>query len=424
MSSGPARAPIYASRFNCTIISSAPGLVVLLLLLVLSLAACAAPVGAPQAGAASTPGPEMQPPPMGTSQTVALVRGTSLLLGDSANPETIEEVTRCERQHCRLLHLTWSPAGDELLFLDADYATGRVMVAGSSGEPRTLADGVNPTFAPAWSPDGTQVAFVIDTHEIMPGAGNPGNEERVEVWVVDAAGGTPEKRGDIGFGTGCGGMLAFDQQLYEAEGFGYTGTRLAWSASDILLYTRNCGGAGIGRFDMASGEMIEPFSPTTLRGAILDDTGARWAGVDDSVIVTGDPTTTEYEVIWTSEPVNAVTFGREPGTFYYVTRRPRDESRQHFESALWRYDAGTDQHEELWRAGDFGFARVTEDAAGDLLFVAIEHDSRGAFEAMTSGASGKEVNALMPHKRVMRLSPAGTVALFASDAGLVAVGVE
>jgi dipeptidyl aminopeptidase/acylaminoacyl peptidase len=88
----------------------------------------------------------------------------------------------------------WSPDGKWLAFAanrlpDSDYhpvSSDVWILPAAGGEPRNLTPQPGPAFSPAWSPDGSRIAFLGHTDdEDAWGARN------IHVWTVPAQGGTP-----------------------------------------------------------------------------------------------------------------------------------------------------------------------------------------------------------------------------------------
>ncbi len=383
----------------------------ILFLLLAAVAACTNAQPSTEAAPVSEAGP---------ARPILVAQEQAILLGETSSPETLAELARCERQECFVRQPKWSPDGTQVLYLDSSFTpfTADIMVAGRDGSTRTLASGAHPFFEAAWSPDGLQVAFIVETQDFM---GSVGNEARYEVWSVGAAGGEPAKRGDVGFGTGCGGMTSLSERLYEAEGFLYSALNLAWGEDNVLLYTLNCGGAGVGRFSMETGEMLEHYAPTSLRDFTFDAATDRWAGIGENVIVVGDPGSPDYDVIEIAAHPSSAYFGSE-GTLYYVTRQANEGALDTFVSTLWRYDEASGEHTQLWQSPDFAFANVQDDGAGNLFFTRVENDVNRAFEQLMNGATEAELAAIAPKKQVLRLSASGgEPTVFMEDAGSAAI---
>ncbi len=81
-----------------------------------------------------------------------------------------------------------SPDGERIAFRSSRDGGG-IFVMGLTGEnPRRVAPGVSAAFNPAWSPDGTEIAYATENVQL-----NPLNWERKsELWVVNAS--TDERR--------------------------------------------------------------------------------------------------------------------------------------------------------------------------------------------------------------------------------------
>jgi dipeptidyl aminopeptidase/acylaminoacyl peptidase len=99
----------------------------------------------------------------------------------------------------------------------------------ATGEPRRLTSGASHDTSPAWSPDGSRIAFVSNRHT------DADLTWRTDVYVVDAAGGAPVRI------TGGRGDRAFGQPSWSPDGavIAATGHRMpigAASRSDLWLF--------------------------------------------------------------------------------------------------------------------------------------------------------------------------------------------
>ncbi len=95
----------------------------------------------------------------------------------------------------------WSPDGKKLAFASARHATrdrdnaSDIWVLdvppaggkGAPGQPRRLTKTLGPASAPAWSPDGKQIAYLGHTHR------RRSSGRHNQAWLVPAAGGEPRR---------------------------------------------------------------------------------------------------------------------------------------------------------------------------------------------------------------------------------------
>jgi hypothetical protein len=137
------------------------------------------------------------------------------------------------------MHLRWSPDGSRLAFVEESTRT--LFVVANGGQPVPIASGLSTEFPPAWSVDGSQIAYVTQG---VPSA-DPG-EFIYTVMAVAATGGVSSPVGQFEFSVGCGGG-GFSPSLvnYYREA-GYNGSSLVfkWTATGFLHTTR-CDGVGL-----------------------------------------------------------------------------------------------------------------------------------------------------------------------------------
>ncbi len=136
-------------------------------------------------------------------------------------------------------HLRWSPDGSRLAFVEQNSQT--LFVVASGGQPVPIASGLAIEFPPAWSVDGSQIAYVTQG---VPSA-EPG-ELIHTVMAAAATGGVIGRVGQFQFSTGCsgGGFGPSQVNYYREAGFGGNPLVFKWTAAGILHSTR-CDGIGL-----------------------------------------------------------------------------------------------------------------------------------------------------------------------------------
>jgi hypothetical protein len=369
---------------------------------------------------------------------VAFVRDGVLYIQQDAPNGSAVAVEDCGNRTCRILYPKWSPTGSHLLYyheaLD-DTRQAEIRIADHEGQTQRVADGIASYRPPAWSPDGASVVYFVNTERFQEQA-TQGQVRILEVWTagVDAGGGIhdAQQRGEIGFGEGCGGGGRSNSALvYEEEGgfaYGYLAAIAEWTPAGILLYSNNCTSRGVGRFDMTTGQEIEPYEGE-LRSLSLDSSGARWAAIDgENRIVLGAPDTLTYRgldnVTLDGAAPELVFFGPASGRLYYTTLERTGETAELVDElsrldtafpvqpffdftqpALYAFDVGLNESSLLWQGDGYAYARLAETAGGDLLFSRVE-SNEALFEALQAGAAtANNIDELLPTADVLRLSP-------------------
>jgi len=340
-------------------------------------------------------------------------------------------VDDCLGPNCLFQYLKWSPNGRYLLYYREDNGTHEIRLADRQGIVQTVATGAANPRPAAWSPDGRQIAFLRHTDRLIE---NESDQFPLEVWsvAVSASGAISDAKivGEFNIPAGCGGGgRSPSDELYEREGgpaYGFQMGKTEWAAQNILLYTLDCGNAGIGRFDMSTGTVLEPYA-VPLRGLVLNQARDRWIAVtwDDwstgpvnTKLATGHPTSTDIEIIPTSAPVELVYVGPVSGHIYYTSRQRTggaDLSEQvdggsfnFYESALWVIRPDSSGEKLLWQAADHSFAGVTEAPDGSILFVRVENDV-ALYEAVQAATVAPEdwVDYL-PQRHIVRMPAPGS----------------
>ena len=89
-------------------------------------------------------------------------------------------------------YLTFSPDGLFISFIEVDSGQLRVLDAAAGLSPRKVAEGVDPTFPPTWSPDSQRIAYAVNTGQTAEDGA-----AIIEIYAVPAAGGEPERIGRV-----------------------------------------------------------------------------------------------------------------------------------------------------------------------------------------------------------------------------------
>ena len=269
-----------------------------------------------------------------TAGAVAFVRDGVLYMQAVAPDAGEIVVEQCSDMTCRILYPKWSPDGSRLLYyrqpLD-DTSQAEVRIATRDGQTQIVARDAAPYRPADWSPDGDRIVYLVNTERFDPSV-SQGEIRFLAVWTapVDQNGQSQDGElvGEVRFGGGCGGGgRSNSANVYEVEGgfaYGYLAAIVEWTPADILLYSNNCSSRGVGRFDMAAGQEMEPYAGD-LRSLTLDDSGTRWAAIDsENQILLGGPEQIDYRtldnVMFDDGPgPERVYIGQITGKLYYTT---------------------------------------------------------------------------------------------------------
>ncbi len=136
-------------------------------------------------------------------------------------------------------HLRWSPDGTKLAF--EDTVAGNLYVAASGSAYRLLASGVAAEYPPAWLPDSSAVAYVVNTQQP---AGGTAMTMGIQQIAIDT--GQSKAIGTFVETQGCGGGSGDPASILYAQETGLNGNplTLAWTKSG-WLYSTACTGIGL-----------------------------------------------------------------------------------------------------------------------------------------------------------------------------------
>lgn len=386
---------------------------------------------------------------------MAFVQNEALYIQDLARANQPVLIDECadEAEFCGHHFLKWSPDGQYLLYYRSEDFVGEIRLATPQGEWQTIGTESHFFHPAAWSPDGSQIAYLRDTGETIEAEMvDPTSDEvitatvpLVEVMTIDLQNGLVDEsqlNGTLALGQpGCGGGgRSPSEVLYEEEGgtsYGYIMGVLEWTAQDILLFTTNCTNVGIGRYDMAAAEQLEPFD-TPLRNLVLSPDKTVWYAVSGNTwasepgnneLVTGDPEDTAVTTIPTSNPVEMLFIGNQSGNVYVTSRVLIGEdgadntmggTYRFYETTLWQVDAESGEETAVYQAEDHAVAKVQEAPDGTLLFVRVENDIPLA-DAVKAGIPQERWPDYMPKRHIVALDEAGELLYLVPDAGGLAV---
>jgi len=136
----------------------------------------------------------------------------------------------------------WSPDGSKLAFVEQRANTLYLAVSGQ--KPIEIARGLAVLYPPAWSQDGSEIAYAVETNQQQEG-----DKVARQVQAINVASGQPGMPRVVGTfaqGVGCGGGPADPAvAAYMAEA-GYEGNAqaLVWTPQGFV-HTINCFGVGI-----------------------------------------------------------------------------------------------------------------------------------------------------------------------------------
>ncbi|MBZ0305783.1 MAG: hypothetical protein K8I82_06915, partial [Anaerolineae bacterium] len=193
-------------------------------------------------------------------------------------------------------HIVPSPNGQQVAFIQNDtelYTFSLVETRGIQRVSEQAAAG----FPPAWSPDGTQLAYLRTTEGLY------------EVVVNENV------LGSISFEAACDTTLRYQvERLYALE----TGFTFVWLFGDRFIYTSNCNGQGLTLWNAGQ----ETPLGENLRHAQIAPNLNKLAAISDEGIVVIDLSTQEQTLIPTAEPPDQLGWDITSTQIFYSTLTP------------------------------------------------------------------------------------------------------
>jgi hypothetical protein len=366
----------------------------------------------------------------------AFVRDRVLYIKTGPSEAEMIPVEDCRATDCHIYHTVWSPTGSHLLYYLDSYERNvprQLRMADAAGTVQTITEQAAFIQPAAWSPDGTSIVYRTDTGTYTEPTNGPARQIQ-ELWTVAVAAdgtlGTPELRGEVTFGEGCGGGGRSESaNTYEREGgfaYGYLSGILIWTPADILLYTDNCTARGVNRFDLANNAALEPYA-NDLRSLSLNATGEQWVAIDNqNQLVSGTPTSLETTVITTSAAPEMVVYGQVTGSIYYTTLEyvgdttlieqmgsmdPAILIQPFFDTtlaALVKLDLATGIETELYGGDGYAYARITETAGGSVIFSRVQDITEVQAALEKNELTAENWREYLPTVDVLMLAPGST----------------
>lgn len=313
-------------------------------------------------------------------------------------------------------NLQWSPDGARLAFQDS----GGLYVVESNAAPVQVAGGIYGLLPAAWSPDGSEIAYPVDTRQTAP---DDPLATLVQVQAVPAAGGSPRVAGTISHGTGCGGGgRSPAQQVYEREA-GYEGNRqvMFWTAQGFV-HTKNCTGIGIALADPSGRRLWEladvarpALSPDRSRIAAIRMGNVPGGAPTPAGIVVVDVATGQTTPLNVSGVPEQLAWSADGQSVYYTTRTPgrtvpmqANAGLPDFYPAeatvyaveLWSVPVAGGAPVQLWTGGGYAIARISASSTAAVVAFTLIQDESALYQAAVPGANPSALAAAAPQPQI------------------------
>jgi hypothetical protein len=317
--------------------------------------------------------------------------------------------------------LTFSPDGLLLAFSDVTNGQIRVLDAAESKSPRTVAEDIDATFAPVWSADSRQIAYVAALDD--PAADGAGQRE---IRTIAASGGDPQPVATFAFEGGCTGPGSdpADRVFFEQTG---PDTALVWLADGGFLVTTRCGG-GLSRLNPADGT-LSPLGDDLGCGALAPD-GTRYAARSANGIALIDLVSGARSDLGGGPDVGVIAWAADGRAIFYgmatlsdsttlddAAQQTRGESVfgtwpvtiQAYDLALVRHDLAANTDVALWHGTGRGIGAIASAPDGSGLLFSLTPSGMVAAEAFRAGANTLDIRQAWPASALYWLPAGGTV---------------
>ncbi len=302
-----------------------------------------------------------------------------------------------------------SPDGKHVAFVDAVRGMLYVASVVKNGVPFSLADKIDSAYPPAWSPDGSQIAYVSAASASSPASIQvirADNTGRINVGTLPPDAGTPSAvstspaTGTPSASTPCAINSADPAAtLFTLE----TGSALLeWPSAKTLLISQACG-TSVAQLDTASGQ-VTPL--VTMNHARLSPSKTMLAGLIDGKVALFDLSTRQAQPL--NIAADQVTWSADGSALFYATRTLKTAltlpgttaGYQPFQSAdntltLHRYTLSGGQDVTLYTGEGFAIGSIAPDADSGVVFTLIQSDS-ALIEGLTNKVSTADLQRLAP----------------------------
>ncbi|MBN1565769.1 MAG: PD40 domain-containing protein, partial [Anaerolineae bacterium] len=325
-------------------------------------------------------------------------------------------------------YLTFSPDGLFISYINMDTAQLRALNVVEGLSPRKLADNVDPAFPPAWSPDSSQIAYVVDTGET-----SASGEAIKRIDAVPAAGGAVQTLGTFAFAATCEAAAAVDDAVdpadapYAQEIAGQE-RALAWLPGNRMLFSPRCDG-GLSILSVEDQQLVE--LGADLWGGALAPDGLHFLTHAADGLVLLNFTAWERQNLRIAPAAQQVAWSPDGASVYYsvetlVDSRTLDDPTIQqrgtaifgawpvainvYRIELYRLDLATQTETLLWQSQGRGIGRIAPAPDGSgVLFSQIPSGVLLA-EVFQAGGDLLAVHEAMPTPALYWLPTGGTLA--------------
>jgi hypothetical protein len=372
---------------------------------------------------------EAEPPPDRAPLPMAHLFVGDLFVStlDDLPGRSVTVVPTAERRY-----LAFSPDGLFISFVEADTGQLRVMDAVTGLSPRKVAEGVDPTFPPTWSPDSKRIAYAVNTGETAEDGA-----AIIELYAVPAGGGDGERLGALTFGGDCPVTVSdpADPPYFKEAGPNGQDNVLVWLKEDRFLFSLRCAG-GLGVLSLADQQII-PLGDDFHGGVIAPDY-TRFLAHTDSGLALLDFVAWERTNLNQGANARQMAWGTDGHSVIYATETladsrplddPADQARGEalfgtwpvminvYDLALIQLDLNTAEETTIWRGQGRGIGRITPAPDGSGILFTVVPSSVLLAEVFQAGGDSMALHETWPEPALHWLPTGGTTAYLLAYSG-------